>query len=110
MIKKFLLGVLVLCMVTITGCTTTSTEHRWGSWVADDGGVTHTRVCEENFMHSETANHQFNISETVKEATDVQNGIVKYKCSVCGYEKQEVTKPTGSHNFTVELAEPEMLK
>ena len=110
MIKKFLLGFLVLCMVTITGCTTSNTNHKWGSWVANTDGVTHTRVCEKDFMHSETNNHNFNISETVKEATDVQNGIVKYKCSVCGYEKQEVIKPTGSHNFSLEIAEPDRLK
>ena len=40
----------------------------------------------------------------------MQNGIVKYKCSVCGYEKQEVIKPTGSHDFSLEIAEPDRLK
>ena len=110
MMKKFLMGFLAICMLINTGCSFTPSDHKWKDWTANNDGTTHSRVCEDDIMHVETENHKFEVLEIEKQASDLQNGIIKYACSVCGYEKKENIAPTGSHNFTVENAKDECLK
>ena len=110
MMKKFLMGFLAVCMLINTGCSFTPPDHKWKDWTANKDGITHTRVCEDDIMHIETEDHKFEVLEIEKQASDLQNGIIKYACSVCGYAKRENIEPTGSHNFTVENAKDECLK
>lgn len=51
-------------------------------------------VAEKNSTPSGDGNHSFR-TETVREATCTQNGIINYKCSKCGYSYEAEIPATG---------------
>ena len=48
--------------------------HKYGSWSANADGLTHSRVCETDSLHIDTANHEDADSD--------------YVCDVCGFEME----------------------
>jgi len=108
--KKHLILLLMLIFSTCLYACNSSTKHDWGKWKDNYDGLTHTRICKENYNHSETAHHAFNSGEIVKQVSDLQNGLIKYTCIDCGFQKESLIAPTGNHDFSLEIADEEHLK
>ena len=58
--------------------------HEWGDWTYNAADKTHTHVCTHDSAHSETADCTFDEGAVIKEATETENGIKRFTCTVCG--------------------------
>lgn len=102
--RILILITMVLLSITMFGCGDDH-EHNWGNWKDSFDGITHTRICKDDYSHKEKNNHRYDDVLVIKEVSDLQNGIIKYTCVDCGYNYQKILPPTGSHNFTEEIAD-----
>lgn len=50
----------------------------------------HWKECSSCGVKKEEAEHKYGIWEDVKDSTEVEDGLRKHKCSICGYEEMEV--------------------
>ncbi len=57
--------------------------HAYGSWIINHDG-THTRVCANDPEHVETEDCTYKY-ELIQKADGNQEGILGYRCTVCGY-------------------------
>ncbi|MCR5173075.1 MAG: cell wall-binding repeat-containing protein [Oscillospiraceae bacterium] len=58
--------------------------HDWGAWTYNAENKTHTHVCTHDGNHTETQACTFDEGTVIKEATETENGLVRYTCTVCG--------------------------
>lgn len=75
--------------VAATGCTvslTVACKHTYGAWSETETG--HAQTCDV-CGNVNTAEHNWNEGETVKEATCTEEGTVKYTCTDCAATKEE---------------------
>ena len=61
--------------------------HAWGNWTKADDEV-HTRTCA-NCNETESEKHTWTETDR-KDATTTEDGYVKYSCSECSAEKEEI--------------------
>lgn len=54
------------------------------SWSHDSNRHWHAASCEHTGLEKDSGKHEF-ISETIKNPTEVENGIKKITCKICGY-------------------------
>lgn len=71
------------------------TAHKWGAWTeagtdAETGNYIHTRTCELNANHTETADCTWGELITDKAATEKTKGAGHYVCTECGQVKSVV--------------------
>lgn len=62
--------------------------HKWGEWKELDD-TSHQRVCANDPAHKETEDHAWDEGKVTRQATEGENGIKTYTCSVCGATKEE---------------------
>jgi len=74
--------------------------HAWGSWHKFDAEK-HERVCANNSAHTEYAAHSWNGGEITKQATETEEGVRTYTCTVCGETRTE-TIPVVQHTHSME--------
>jgi len=107
--KKLWILIIMLFICPLINACDNNHVHNWGSWKSDLDGMTHTRVCKDNFLHTESDTHNWDNGEVICEASDLHNGLKKYTCNDCGYSYQEILPPIGNHNFILEIADEEHL-
>lgn len=77
-----------------------ATGHKWGEWKHDDSTAKaeskHTRICENDATHTDSAACNFTSQVTQNQTTD-QPEITTYTCKDCGYSYTEETKPALGH-------------
>ena len=66
-------------------------------WSRDESNHQHAATCEHDITDSK-AEHSFGEWTVTKEATCTENGERKTTCTICGYEKTEVTDKA-EHTF-----------
>ncbi len=74
-----------------------ATDHAYGDWVAD-GDENHKKICECGQVVTEA--HAWDAGVVTKEATETEDGIKTYTCTVCGHTKTEIIPATGSGDPT----------
>ena len=81
---------------TVDGCTSATkveaipaTGHNWSDWTENQGADTHTRVCQNDSQHTETADHAWDNGVVTKAATCAEKGVRTYTCSTCTATKTE---------------------
>lgn len=81
-----------------------ATGHTWGDWVYDgEEKQTHTHTCTVCEEDTETEACQWDEGVVTKEATETEDGIMTFTCTVCGGTKTKViTTKTVDHTETVE--------
>ena len=83
-----------LKVYTCTECNAVRTEaldklphtHEWSDW-AEYGSEQHQRICLKNDSHTETADHIWDEGSVTKEATESEEGVRTFTCTVCGAVK-----------------------
>ena len=84
--------------------------HKWGEWKHDDSTAKaeskHTRICENDATHTDSAACNFTSQVTQNQTTD-QPEITTYTCKDCGYSYTEETKPAlgHTHNYGAPVAD-----
>lgn len=84
--------------------------HKWGEWKHDDStakaGSKHTRTCENDATHTDSAACNFTSQVTQNQTAD-QPEITTYTCKDCGYSYTEETKPAlgHTHNYGAPVAD-----
>ena len=87
-----------------------ATGHKWGEWKHDDSTAKaeskHTRICENDATHTDSAACNFTSQVTQNQTTD-QPEITTYTCKDCGYSYTEETKPAlgHTHNYGAPVAD-----
>ncbi len=82
----------------MVSCSQEVHEHTYASeWTRDETNHWHAATCGHDVTEGKTE-HSFGEWTTTKEATCTENGERKTTCTICGYEKTEVTDKT-EHNF-----------
>ena len=81
-----------------------ATGHAWGDWVYDgEEKQTHTHTCTVCEEDTETEACQWDEGVVTKEATETEDGLMTFTCTVCGGTKTKViTTKTVDHTETVE--------
>ena len=62
--------------------------HNYGSWTMLNKNK-HQKVCKNDSSHVVTANHEWNSGKITKKATETQEGIKTFTCTVCKGTKTE---------------------
>ncbi len=62
--------------------------HEWSDW-AEYGSDQHQRICLKNDTHTETADHTWDEGIVTKEATEEEEGIRTFTCTICGAVRTE---------------------
>ena len=73
--------------------------HKWGGWVDDQNGTTHTHTCTVCGTNSETKDHTWDNGVVTTAPTCVEKGVKTYTCKDCGAKKTEDIDPTGVHKW-----------
>ena len=87
-----------------------ATGHKGGEWKHDDSTAKaeskHTRICENDATHTDSAACNFTSQVTQNQTTD-QPEITTYTCKDCGYSYTEETKPAlgHTHNYGAPVAD-----
>ncbi len=68
-------------------------------WTSDETHHWHAVTCEHSTELGEKSEHTFSGWQVIKEASCTEEGEKKAICTVCGYEKTEITYKT-EHSFT----------
>ena len=75
----------------VDSANTQTHQHSFGSWHNDGGS--HSRSC--SCGEKESQGHSFNGGSVTKPATETEDGVKTYTCSVCGATKTEKISATG---------------
>ena len=70
----------------------------YGDWVSDETYHWHICECGEEGITFDKAEHTSDSGTIVKAATDTEEGLIRYCCTVCGAQIREVTIPVISDN------------
>lgn len=81
-------------------------DHSWGDTYEKDD-TQHWQVCTKCSAESEKSNHTWDDGEETTPPTETTEGVMTYKCTVCGAEKTEpIAKLEHTHNFVPHAAVP----
>ena len=101
-------GITYTC--TICGFTKEETDHTHEfskEWSSDENNHFHKATCGHDVV-KDVALHTFDEGVVVKEATETLEGVKKYTCTICNYEKEEVIPVLGhTHKFAEEWSSDE---
>lgn len=68
-----------------------------------NNGINHWRECTCG-MKKDEESHVFGLWEIIKDATEIEDGIEKHKCSICGYEEMnQVHNPNRALGKSINL-------
>lgn len=91
-------AILFAVSTLMVSCSQEVHEHIFAEeWSSDETNHWHAATCGHDVTEGKTE-HSFGEWTTTKEATCTENGERKTTCTICGYEKTEVTDKT-EHNF-----------
>ena len=98
----FLILIFALVLTLLAGCKDEPHVHTFDEkWTYDNDSHWHKATCEHKEEKSDSAAHDL-VSETIREATETQDGLIKVTCSVCGYSKEEPVKYSHTHTFSAD--------
>ena len=100
--KLLLLSLLVMPLgMSLSACNDTGEDghtHTWGKGYSYDLNE-HWLLCTGCGEKGEKAAHTFDDGAVTKEATETEEGVKTYTCSVCGYKKKESIARIGSDHI-----------
>ncbi|MBQ6439969.1 MAG: Ig-like domain-containing protein [Mogibacterium sp.] len=83
------------CDATADSRTIPAVGHAFGNWISYSDEE-HQRVCANDSLHVERVPHDWNVGKVTKEATETEEGIRTFTCTVCGETRTE-TIPVIAH-------------
>lgn len=92
----------LLVVLVFSICSCGDHQHSFDdAWTSDSVSHYHNASCEHSEIVSDKALHIFGEAEIISEASCEADGLRKYTCTVCLYEKEEVITKTG-HAYSSE--------